>query len=87
MQLSQAWGPNIDDDGSDWLGSPDAVDVQDGGSLGPQIDAPVEDVALIEGMDVGGTPPPAGEEEKEIIVDNGVYILIQIHVRRFLCRT
>ncbi len=61
------------DDASDWLGSPPPDD----GSLGPQVDAPVEDVALIVGM-IGGTPDPQGEEEKDILLGGGMCQYIDI---------
>ncbi len=60
LGLDPNWGPAVEDDGvPDWLGSPDD------GSLGSQHDAPVHDVALIEGMEIDEEKNIVEEKDKE----------------------
>ncbi len=85
-------GAEWDEKGSgDWLDGEESrgSDIEmyqevDSGSLGPQVDAPVDDVRLMEGIDV--SDDPADEEEKEIVLGGGmfrIYIYISDLVRRF----
>ncbi len=60
--LGPAWDSG--DAGDDWLSDGHAP-VADDGSLGSEADHPVEDVALVEGMDVDGSPDPAGGDEEK----------------------